>query len=89
MAYLHQNIFIVSARETNCFRKRQGTYKRNNGVRSLIHCCFGRTMSNCIFKIYGCTFGGTRWRSWLRHCATSRKVAGSIPDVVIGIFLLT
>jgi len=29
---------------------------------------------------------GTRWRSWLRHCATSRKVAGSIPDVVIGIF---
>jgi hypothetical protein len=27
------------------------------------------------------------WRSWLRHCATSRKVAGSIPDGVIGIFL--
>jgi len=22
---------------------------------------------------------GTRWRSWLRNCATSRKVAGSIP----------
>jgi len=30
--------------------------------------------------------GGTRWRSWLRHCATNRKVAGSIPDGVIGIF---
>ena len=30
--------------------------------------------------------GGTQWRSWLRHCATSRKVAGSIPDCVIGIF---
>ena len=30
--------------------------------------------------------GGTRWRSWLRHCAKSRKVAGSIPDGVIGIF---
>ena len=28
----------------------------------------------------------TRWRSWLRHCATSRKVAGSIPDGVNGIF---
>ena len=26
------------------------------------------------------------WRSWLRHCATSRKVAGSIPDGVIGIY---
>ena len=25
-------------------------------------------------------------RSWLRHCATSRKVEGSIPDGVIGIF---
>ena len=31
-------------------------------------------------------FNSTRWRSWLRHCATSRKVAGSIPDGVIGIF---
>jgi hypothetical protein len=30
--------------------------------------------------------GGTRCRSWLRHCATSRKVEGSIPDVVIEIF---
>ena len=29
---------------------------------------------------------GTRWRSWLRHCTTSRKVAGSITDVVILIF---
>ena len=29
---------------------------------------------------------GTWWRSWLRHCATSRKVAGSIPDGVTEIF---
>jgi len=29
---------------------------------------------------------GTRWHSWLRHYATSRKVAGSIPDCIIGIF---
>jgi len=29
---------------------------------------------------------GTRWRSWLTHCATSRKVAGSIPGGVTGIF---
>jgi hypothetical protein len=26
------------------------------------------------------------WRNCLRHCSTSRKVAGSIPDGVIGIF---
>ena len=28
----------------------------------------------------------TRWRSWLRHCAKSRKVAGPISDGVIGFF---
>ena len=32
------------------------------------------------------TSGGTRWSSWLRHGATSRKVAGLIPDCVTGIF---
>jgi hypothetical protein len=26
--------------------------------------------------------GGTRWRSWLRHYATSRKVSGPSPDEV-------
>ena len=31
-------------------------------------------------------FLGTRWRRWLRHCATCRKVVGSIPDGVNGIF---
>ena len=29
--------------------------------------------------IFAATFRGTRWRSLLRHCATSRKVEGSIP----------
>jgi hypothetical protein len=28
----------------------------------------------------------TQWRSWLRHCTTNRKVAGSILDGIIGIF---
>jgi len=28
----------------------------------------------------------TRWRSWLRQCATRRKVAGSIPYVITEIF---
>jgi len=26
----------------------------------------------------------TSWCSWLRHCATNRKVAGSIPDGLTG-----
>ena len=29
---------------------------------------------------------GTRWGIWLGYCATSLKVAASIPDGVIGIF---
>jgi len=29
---------------------------------------------------------GTQWCSWLRHCATIRKVSGSIPDGVFKIF---
>jgi len=32
---------------------------------------------------------GTRWPSWLGDCATSRKVAGSIANGVIGFFSLT
>jgi hypothetical protein len=27
-----------------------------------------------------------KWRSWLRHCATNRQVADSIPDGVSGFF---
>jgi hypothetical protein len=29
---------------------------------------------------------GPRWHRWLRHCATNRQVAGSIPDGVSGNF---
>jgi hypothetical protein len=36
--------------------------------------------------LYILSSGGTRWRSCLRHYATSRKVAISIPDKVIGFF---
>jgi len=39
-----------------------------------------------VIKLTTIVLWGTRWRSWLRQCATSRKVAGSILDGVIGIF---
>jgi hypothetical protein len=37
-----------------------------------------------VFQLYLYTeiVWGTQWRSWLRHYATSRKVAGSSPDDV-------
>ena len=49
-----------------------------------------KQLSVCLFRIdfYTVTpkLRGPRWRSWLRHYATNRKVWGSIPDGVIGIF---
>jgi hypothetical protein len=50
--------------------------------------------TQCIIKFLCCasilfllvSWWGTRWRSWLRLCSTSWKVAGSIPDGVMGIF---
>ena len=40
----------------------------------------------CILKYY-LTERGTAVAQWLRCCATNRKVAGSIPDGVIGFFI--
>jgi hypothetical protein len=37
---------------------------------------------NYIYIYIYIYMGGTRCRSWLRHCATNRNVAGSIPDGV-------
>jgi hypothetical protein len=47
----------------------------------------GTKRNNNNFTLY-ISFLGARcwWRSWLRQCATSRKVAGSIPDGVHGVF---
>jgi hypothetical protein len=38
-------------------------------------------MSNSVIIV------GTRWRNGLRRCVTSLKIAGSIPDGVIGMLL--
>jgi len=38
-----------------------------------------------IYRTLICLWG-TRWHSWSRHCATSRKVADSIPDGFTVIF---
>ena len=53
----------------------------------LEHACWHYKVKISIFTfelIYSTTWG-TRWHIWLGHCATSRQVAGSIPDDVIGI----
>jgi hypothetical protein len=43
------------------------------------------TTDSCLY-IYLKRLGGTAVAQWLRYCATNRKVAGSIPDGVTGIF---
>jgi len=43
----------------------------------------GRWMKNCALYKYGARCW---WLSWLRHRATNRNIAGSIPDGVTGIF---
>jgi len=52
-------------------------------------CVYGMVVLGLHFAyIFVVTYatGGTQYRSWLRHCATSRKVAGSNSDGVTGIF---
>jgi hypothetical protein len=61
---------------------RKGRTEVNVSVRRLV-----------LVKLYGKLFvkiirnKGTAVAQWLRFCATNRKVAGSIPDGVIGFFL--
>jgi hypothetical protein len=44
-------------------------------------------ISGKLIKAVHDSYGGPlAVAQWLRHCATNRKVAGSIPDGVIGIF---
>jgi hypothetical protein len=50
-----------------------------NGIRILITVCLFILSANIIH-------GGTVWCSWLRYCATSGKVAGSMPYDIAGIF---
>jgi len=45
-----------------------------------------RYLRSLYFLLCTRYYWGTRWRGWLRHCATSRKVAGSISDGIGGIF---
>ena len=73
---------IISVRDDNC------PYAIRAPENQLHHWHRYYTLPNDLSFLHK-YMGGTRWRSWLRHCATSRKVAGSIPDGVIGFFSLT
>jgi hypothetical protein len=55
-------------------------------------CC--NSQKPCILSteniyVFHMVLTGMRWRSWLRHCATRLKVAGSIPHEVIEVVQFT
>ena len=66
----------VSNNDTN--QAGQHVLRVSNGT------CWTVEQENTSLCDYDILYKGTRWRSWLRHCVTSRKVAVSIPDGVIG-----
>jgi len=57
----------------------------NYHVSSMYACHCTDTSTKVLFSPVLSSKGGSRWRSWLRYCAKSRKVEGSIPDGVTGI----
>ena len=61
-------------------------YTLKANVICIFFCCKKRTLA---IEMHYSALWGTRWGSWLGHCATSRKVAGSIPGKVIALILPT
>jgi hypothetical protein len=52
----------------------------------IIHALDNASIYSFLITKSPCLNGGTQWRIWLKHCATTRKIAGSIPDGAIDIF---
>jgi hypothetical protein len=64
--------------EKKCFILRKATSWVERYWRALCNSFNRRVWGFVLFTEHYNRSRGTRWRIWLRHCATSRKVAGSI-----------
>ena len=76
---------ILESREVICTNEKHDytlLLKCMSGYRVDSH-CFIPSRSTFSYYHY---IRGTQQCSWLMHCATRRKVAGSIPGGVLGIF---
>ena len=82
-AHSHENLF----KSSNDFaynmygRHRQWVALHTSWSTRLRYSCF-----SCYYDSVYYSSSGTAVAQWLRCCATNRKVAGSIPDGVFGIF---
>jgi hypothetical protein len=56
------------------------------GIFRIEICVSGYNICARVYIIAYALERGTRVRRWMRHCAESRKVAGSIPYGAIGVF---
>jgi hypothetical protein len=77
----HDIRFRLTDSEAVCL---QSTQNNPMGWRPCRLQTFTPNVTQVIFYKYYCL--GTQYHSWLRHYATSQKVAGSNPDEVIGFF---
>jgi len=66
----------------------RGVGKFNEMWRVTLHRGQDKSLTTAQYSASRTIFTHNIERSWLRHCATGRKVEGSIPDGVIGIFHL-
>jgi hypothetical protein len=72
------------------FRSRQATFSlRWSVLRRVAFLLCTLSEWRVVISIYNSNSESTRWQSWLRRFATSRKVAGSSPRDVITFFQCT
>jgi hypothetical protein len=76
----------ISSRPTPPAHLHSVTFKHKDKLTTVLFSHCPSYTQACRFFFNITLLKGTRWSSWLRHCATSRKIAGSIPDGVTGIF---
>jgi hypothetical protein len=78
------NCFVTVAAEK--WTKAHSVLSQETVDRNYIAVLYCSVFLRGVILRYIVIFRGMRWRSWLRHCATSWQVAGSIPDSVSGFF---
>jgi hypothetical protein len=87
---LHGNCFM----SLSCISKERGMNMSTGSVwfstvtlvNTVMSCVHKRRETVYSLSEYHRVYMSTLQRSWLRHCATRRKIAGSVPVVVFEIF---
>ena len=76
-------VCVTSVKSNGYFTLRTMNFHDNTSLKFFR---IGNISDKCCGNTLFFPTGGTRWRIRLRHCATSRKVAGSMPMVSLQFF---